>query len=285
MKRKVLILVSLIYVLSLFVGFSDEVSSVYYVAGDIHFPPYEYLDEDGLYKGFNVDLLKAIGLVMGMEFVFLPMPWEDAFHAIDRGQADIIQGMKVSETRKHKFHFTDSLLFNSQSIFVKNESYTISTNSDLVGKRVSVLKEDIVYYDLAKIKDIEILEYDTVFKATEALLSGNVDAMVANTLSVNYICNDKGWSDEVKIVGQTLNEQKYALAVSKENAQLLNQLNEGLKEVHRSGLYDTLHRKWFGTPIKHINDGQKALTQVFLIFALVLFAIVKSWGSVPLTRL
>ena len=78
--------------------------------------PYEYIDDDGVYKGFNVDMLKAISLVTGLEFEFYPMKWEDAYYSIEKGQADIIQGMKESEERKAKFLFSKSLLLNSQSM-------------------------------------------------------------------------------------------------------------------------------------------------------------------------
>src|SRR5690554_1543439 len=69
-------------------------SETYRVAGDENFPPYEYVDSDGIYKGFNVDVIKAISLVTGMKFEFYPMKWEDAYNSINNGQAKIIQGMK-----------------------------------------------------------------------------------------------------------------------------------------------------------------------------------------------
>ena len=69
-------------------------SETYRVAGDENFPPYEYVDLDESYKGFNVDVIKAISLVTGMKFEFYPMKWEDAYNSISNGQADIIQGMK-----------------------------------------------------------------------------------------------------------------------------------------------------------------------------------------------
>ncbi|MDD4439539.1 MAG: transporter substrate-binding domain-containing protein, partial [Tissierellia bacterium] len=116
MRKSIIILFILLNILwpNLSYGIEDS----YRVAGDSQFPPYEYIDAEGVYKGFNVDMLKAISLVTELEFEFLPMKWEDAYYSIERGQADIIQGMKESEERKGKFLFSDSLLLNSQSIFV-----------------------------------------------------------------------------------------------------------------------------------------------------------------------
>jgi len=272
MIKKTAVLLLLIFFLNIPIAYGLGDAETFRVAGDIQFPPYEFLDSDGIYKGFNVDLLKAISLVTGMEFVFIPMKWEEAFYSIERGQADIIQGMKESEDRRTRFNFTDSLLLNSQSIFVRDNNYLINNNSDLVGKVVSVQKEDIVYLELSKIKDITVIQYDTMEEAVAALLDGEAEAMVGNTLTVNYICKENNWIDQIKIVGKTLNEQKYSMAVSKNNPQLLRKLNEGLDEIRNNGMYDALHRKWFGTPIKNSSkemEGQITML-LFSLFVLIL---------------
>lgn len=273
-KATVLLILILFMNTAIAYGFSD--TDTFRVAGDIQFPPYEFLDSDGIYKGFNVDLLKAISLVTGMEFEFMPMKWEDAFYSIERNQADIIQGMKESDDRRARFNFTDSLLLNSQSVFVRNNNYSINDNSDLVNKVVSVLREDIVYLELSMIKDITIIQYDTMEEATEALINGEVEAMVGNTLTVNYICKENNWIDQIKIVGQKLNEQKYSMAVSKDNPQLLRKLNEGLDEIQNNGMYDVLHRKWFGTPIKNTSKEAEMKIKMLIFFLFILSLIVLS---------
>ncbi len=273
MIKKTAVLLILIFLMNTPIAYGVEDAETYRVAGDIQFPPYEFLDVDGIYKGFNVDLLKAISLVTGMEFEFIPMKWEDAFYSIERGQADIIQGMKESDDRKTRFNFTDSLLLNSQSIFVRNNYYSINNNSDLAGKIVSVLKEDIVYFELSMIKDITIIQYDTMEEAVAALLDGAVEVMVGNTLTVNYICKENNWIDQIKIVGKTLNEQKYSMVVSKNNPHLLRKLNEGLDEIQNNGMYDALHRKWFGTPIKNTSK-EAELKIIILLFSLFVFSLI-----------
>lgn len=264
MKKLLILIIFIIFMSSSEIYAFGDVER-YKVAGDIQFPPYEYMDTDGVYKGFNVDLLKAISLVSGMEFEFIPMKWEDAFRSIERGQADIIQGMKESEDRRTRFSFTDSLLLNSQSIFVRSNYYSINNNSDLIGKTVSLMKDDIVYFQLSRIKDIKIIQYDSMEEAVQALLEGDADAMVGNTLTVNYICKENHWIDQVKIVGATLNEQKYSMAVSRDNPQLLRSLNEGLDEIQKNGMYDALYRKWFGTPIRNSKEETEFQIKILLV--------------------
>lgn len=148
MRKTIIILFILLNILWPNLSYGIEYS--YRVAGDSQFPPYEYIDAEGVYKGFNVDMLKAISLVTELEFEFLPMKWEDAYYSIERGQADIIQGMKESEERKGKFLFSDSLLLNSQSIFVLDNNANINNEMDLEGRTISLLKEDISYNEIRR---------------------------------------------------------------------------------------------------------------------------------------
>jgi len=246
----------------------------YRVAGDSQFPPYEFVDADGVYKGFNVDMLKAISLVTGLEFEFFPMKWEDAYYSIERGQADIIQGMKESEERKSKFLFSDSLLLNSQSIFVLDNNADINNERDLVGKTISLLKEDISYNEIKRKYNVEIIEYESLDGALEALLKGEVDALIGNTLTVNYLCKERNSIDLIKIIGDTINEQRYCIAVDKNNELLIEKLNAGIAEIQKSGMYDSLYRKWFGAPIKNARTRYETLWKVTIVIAFGLLTLV-----------
>ena len=260
MKKAIAALCILLYIILPQPSFA--VSEIYKVAGDRQFPPYEYVDHDGVYKGFNVDMLRAISIVTGIEFEFLPMRWEDAYNSIERGQADIIQGMKESEVRRSKFLFTDSLLMNSQSIFVLDSNTAIHNKRDLAGKVIALIKEDIIYQEISKINDVKIVQHDSLEEALQDLLDNKADALIGNTLTVNYLCKEKNCIDLIKIVGDTLNEQKYAMAVAINNELLLEKLNKGIDEIQKNGMYDSLYRKWFGAPIKNTRAQHETLLKI-----------------------
>lgn len=262
MKKFVLMFCMIIGITMMIPAYVD--ATVYKVAGDRDFPPYEYVDKDGIFKGFNVDLLKSISLVTGMEFEFIPMKWEDAYVSVHQGKADIIQGMKESEERKNKFLFSESLLLNSQSIFVLDDNQDIRNEEDLEGKLVALNKEDTVIEEINNINDAKIVEYDTLGDALDSLLNGEVDALVGNTLTVNYLCKERNSIELVKIVGDAINEQKYSIAVHKTNTPLMVKLNEGIKEIQENGMYDSLYRKWFGTPIKNTKTNYEFLWKMTL---------------------
>lgn len=272
MRKKMVILVVLLNIIISQQSFA--ISEGYRVAGDRHFPPYEYIDSNGIFKGFNVDILKAISLVTGMEFEFIPMKWEKAYNSIDNGEADIIQGMKESVNRKDKFLFSESILMNSQSIFVLDSNKSIRSKEDLNRKKIALLKEDIIYDEINKIKNTKIIEYDLLEEGLQALLDNKVDVLIGNTLTVNYLCNERDLIGELKIVGDALNEQKYGIAVNKNDRALLERLNTGILEIQENGMYDSLYRKWFGTPIKDTKSQYETLWKITIIICIVLIVLI-----------
>lgn len=282
MKKITTIIIIVFIILNIFAITALADDEVYKVAGDYKFPPYEYVDSDGIYKGFNVDMLKAISLVTGMNFEFIPMKWEDAFYAIEKGQVDIIQGIKESGERKTKFLFSDSLVMNSQSIFVLDNNRSIISESDLTAKTIAIMRADSIYNQISDIKDIKIIQYESVEEALKALLDNQVDALIGNTLAVNYLCKEKNTIELVKIVGDALNEQKYAMAVGKDNQVLLDKLNIGLEEIQENGMYDLLYRKWFGTPIKNTKAQSELYMKIFIAISIAMIGILYIFQSINL---
>jgi len=63
------------------------------IAGDENHPPYEFIDRAGNYKGFNVDIMRAISDSIGRDIEIIPMPWQDAVDALEAKEVDAIPGL------------------------------------------------------------------------------------------------------------------------------------------------------------------------------------------------
>lgn len=249
------------------------------VAGDENFPPYEFVDQDNVFKGFNVDLMKAIALFTEMELEFIPMPWEEAYEAIHNGQADIIQGMKVTDARKQRFAFTNTLVQNTDSIYIRAETTGIRSLKDLAGRRVGVDYGDVRNQDLENQGAI-VVSYQNPEMALMALYRREVDALVCNTLVINYFSAKHNISSEIAVVGNAFNRRDYAIAVAKGNNELLEQLNAGIKMVRDSGIYDQLYRKWFGVPIVNKTESLRLVLGIVAGALLLLFLITYAFERV-----
>lgn len=236
------------------------------VAGDNNYPPYEYMSENGVFEGFNVDIMNAISRETGLDLEIVPMDWEDAINALENGQVDVVQGMTITDYRDIVFDFTEPIVVNSQSIFVRTETSFISDVDDFNGLKVAYQSGDVNFESLNEIDNIELLPMSNQPEAMNALLEGRVDAFVGNRLTGLYIIQKERLSDRIKLVGTPMRETKYAIAVSEGNQALLKKLNNGLQIIRENGTYNRIANKWFG---EVFQDQSKYINQLLLVLGIV----------------
>lgn len=240
------------------------------IAGDNNYPPYEYIDINGVYKGFNVDIIRAIAIELGLDVELIPTSWENAVSMLSNGEVDAIQGMTLSPERDVLFDFSDEIVVNSQSIFVLSETTYISDLKDLNGKKVSVQDDDITSEILKDYPDIEVIGKINQYQAIELLLDGEVDAFIGNRLTGIYNVQRFGLTESIKIVGETLSTTPYSIAVGNGNKDLQNLFNDGLVAIKENGTYNKIYSKWFGETIVDINQQFKEIIYMLLTVMLII---------------
>ncbi|WP_164947146.1 transporter substrate-binding domain-containing protein [Clostridium sp. FP1] len=191
-KKLLIITISILAIISLIVIYHFKSANllprenkhiVLKVAGDINFPPYEYADENGIYTGFNVDIMRAIALSTGIDIKFYPMPWKEACEKLKNGEVDVIEGMKIETDRDKYYEFSKEYLENSQSIFVVEYNNDINQFRDLENKKVVIQQGDVSVDNLNTLNNVNIVYTNDQEQAINKLLSGEADAYIGNTLT------------------------------------------------------------------------------------------------------
>lgn len=247
-----------------------EPHRVYVVGGDENFPPYEFVVEvDGVkaYRGFNVDIMKAVALQTGIEIEFQPMTWASTLVALDIGQLDAIQGMKYNEQRAARYDFVDYLT-SAQSIFVRKETVVTDLDS-LRGHKIAVQGGDVAFQRLHASGAYELVVVADQEEAFNRLLGGQVMAVIGNKLAGQYILQKNKQVDLVKIVGSDIEPGRYGVAIRKGDLQTLRIMQKGIEEIKRNGTYDKIYSKWFGQPV----DYPSAYYRERLVLALSILAV------------
>lgn len=280
MKKKTIYICIIVMVLVLLIQYNKKNDlclneiQVVKIAGDSNLPPFEYVDQNNNYVGFNVDIIKAIAKEMNINVELVPMSWNEACLKLENRQIDAIQGMKHTAVREIDYDFSDSYLENSQSIFVKIDNDKIDKLRDLSGKRVVIQQNDVVEQDLKKLRDIEIIYVKDQETAINCLINRDIDAYIGNTLTGVYLMNEMGVKEKVKLVGKTINSTKYCLAVKNDNDAILSVVNEGLKRIETNGTYDDIYRKWFGMTVDRTAQDIYTALYVACMVLFVFFIIV-----------
>ncbi len=199
------------------------------------FPPYEYYEGEDI-VGIDADVAGLIADKLGMKLEIEDMEFDSIIPAVQSGKIDIgMAGMTVTEEREEKVSFTQSYATGKQVIIVADGS-DIASAEDLEGKTIGVqlsttgdlyITWDLVDKDLAKIE-----RYNKGADAVQALVQGKIDAVVIDNEPAKVFVEQ---NEGLKILETEYITEKYAICVSKNNADLLKKIDTALGELIESG--------------------------------------------------
>lgn len=225
-----------------------SVFSVTYVVGtEASFPPFEYV-ENGKFVGFDMDLIREIGKLYGFDVEIRDISFDSLIPSLMTGNIDIIvAGMTITEEREKVVDFTIPYFSADQSILVrKGEGKNISVlfEKRKIGVQTGTtgdlwVTENLV--DKGFLPKGNLTRYDTFNFAVRDLINKNIDAIVLD----NPVAQRFTKTDPVEIVGIIKTNENYGMAVAPGNEELLNMLNEGIRQLQENGKIDDLIQKYF----------------------------------------
>ncbi|WIV13017.1 transporter substrate-binding domain-containing protein [Proteiniborus sp. MB09-C3] len=274
MKIKAAIFLLIIFLSFSLVSYCTDAEKLLIIGGEANYPPFEFVDDDGEYRGFNVDLMKALSLEMGVEIKLVPMDWVDAHISLQNGSIDAIQGMNYNEARRTLYDFSDEYLINSLACFVREDESQIFGIDNLKGHRVAVQRSDFAAYALADIGEIEVVFFSDLNEAFKTLLNREVDAVLGNKLTGQYILRNNKDIKSIKIVGNEINFTFYGMAFKKGNDELVGEFNRALKSLKKQGTYNKIYEKWFGEDLNPIWKYTRYIVGTISVIAFIVFLIV-----------
>jgi len=268
---------------------SQQTNITYKSASEYDYPPFSVVT-DGKADGFSVELLKAVANEMGLEIEFKIDNWDTIKKELEDGGLDILPLVGYSEERDKNFDFTVPYIVMRGNIFVRKNYEGITSETDLYGKEIIVMRGDNSqeYAELMNFTDKLIL-VDTYLEAFELLSSGKHDAVLAQSLVGQKLINDlkitnieavtrlaNNGVDRIKVT-LTGFEQKFSFAVKEGDKELLAKLNEGLAIVSENGTYEKLYVKWFPFLFDTTPDYTKIIyysiaTIILIIILMVIFS-------------
>ena len=216
------------------------------VCSDIPYPPFE-VQEGGEYTGFDMDLMKEIATGLDLELEVKDSGFEglQSGLSLNSDQCDIVaSAMTITEEREANLDFTEPYYDSKQSLLVPTGS-DISSIDDLAGKKVGVQQGTTgkSYAEENAPEDAEIVSFPSDGEMYPAIQAGQVDALLQD-LPVNIEHTKAG---DFEIVEEYSTDESYGFAVKQDNTQLLDAVDEQLKELRDNGTYQEIYDKYFAT--------------------------------------
>lgn len=156
-------------------------------------------ESDGEPAGIFVDLLKEIAVQEDWQLVWVPGTWEEGLQGLRKGRIDLMPDVAYSTERDASFDFHTTPVVDSWSYVYAAPGVRVDRISQLIGKRVAVLRDSIQETVLTQMVagfryDIEIVPADSLQEAFRMAAEGEVDAAVANHLFGDYFYLQEGLS-------------------------------------------------------------------------------------------
>ena len=242
MKKILAIVLVLMMVLSLAAcGGASKEAKTLTMATNAYFPPYEYYENDKI-VGIDAEVAEVIAEKLGMELVIEDMDFGSIIAAVQTGKCDMgMAGMTVTEERLESVNFSDVYAVGVQVVIVK-EGSDIASLDDLAGKKIGVQENttgDI--YSTDGFGDEFIERYPKGSDAVLALTQGKIDAVIIdNEPAKNFVASNEG----LVILDTEYAVEDYAIAVSKDNEDLLKDINAALAELTADGTLDKIVAKY-----------------------------------------
>ncbi|MEP2979913.1 MAG: transporter substrate-binding domain-containing protein [Lentilitoribacter sp.] len=232
----------------------------------VDFPPFSFLDENGRLTGFHVDLARNICSILKIidRCQIQAIEWKDLPQAIQSKQGDaMIAGFSISADARKNYLFSRSYLelparfiaLNGKDINLKALSTDVKTN-DPAWKKKEPIKVGVARNSAheAMLKNwfpkAEVKAFDDRIELYKALKSGDVNLLFGDGLQFSFWLSGEDAGGCCEFVGGPYLSQYYlgeglAVAVTKDNADLLKTLNYGLSLLGKNGNFAELYLRYF----------------------------------------
>jgi polar amino acid transport system substrate-binding protein len=225
------------------------------VGSDVSGAPFEYFPANSKTPlGFDMDLLQAIAAKMGRQPSVANHQFDDLLKAVQRGQYEAaMSAISDTSTREKLVNFLDYFVAGGGLMVRQGNPLRVFGIDGLCGYAVAVESGTSYETDLEKqsaackaigLGAIGIVTFKTDDDAFAAFLADKAPVYVADYPVIVWRGRTAGADKGVEVVGKQFDVVPYGIAVSKQNAALMTQLQQALVAVVADGTYDRLLKKW-----------------------------------------
>lgn len=205
------------------------------------FPPYEYYEGDKI-VGIDAEIGALIAEKLDMELEIVDMDFNGIIAAVQNGSIDMgMAGMTKDPDREKSVNFSTSYATGVQVVIVK-EGSAIKSIDDLKGKKIGVQEATTGdSYATSDFGEEAVKRYVNGAAAVQDLQNGSIDAVIIdNEPAKAFVAANEG----LTILETEYTVEEYAIAVSKDDPELLEKINKAIAELKEEGKIDEIINKY-----------------------------------------
>ncbi|MFT4825162.1 MAG: polar amino acid transport system substrate-binding protein [Halioglobus sp.] len=212
-------------------------------------PPFNAISKSGQAMGFDVDLARALAAAMQVKLDIKAMPFGELIAALEDEKIDmIISGMEITPERTENVSFVGPYMMSGKSILTKNSVLAkIRSSEDFDRKELKLValqgstSATFVTRVAPSATLVEVSDYDI---AVAMILEDKADAMVAD-LPICALSVMRYPEAGMTTLSEPLTIAPVGIAISKDDPQFLNLVENYLDAYGKVGLLTKMRKKWF----------------------------------------
>ncbi|CCQ89686.1 putative amino acid ABC transporter, periplasmic binding protein [Nitrospina gracilis 3/211] len=218
------------------------------VATDATLPPMSFLNDQNQLAGFEIDLIDAVAKQAGFEYDLINVEWNGLFGGLITKKYDlVISSVTILEERRERMAFSVPYLQSGLSLVVQRGTQGVTSLEDVQAQDgiVGAQRATTAFFYLEDYSELNKQAYELYGHAIQDLIKGEIAAVLGeSTGTLYYKNNDAAVFREIKMVGDILTEEHYGIVARKDEAELLQRVNEALNKLLADGTVARLHEKW-----------------------------------------
>lgn len=233
------------------------------IATEGAYPPFNFMDNEGNLKGFEVDLARAMCQEIGVRCKIVAQGWTGILPGLLAEKYDaIIASLYITEARKEKIAFSEPYYkVPARFVVPKNSDITIS-QSGLTGATVGTQRGasfERMIRDTMPYVDLRI--YGAMPAAYRDLVSGRLDAAIADVVNIQHGLLDTPVGDRFEMRGPRFTNPKWfgygaGVGVRKEDKELAAAFSWAINALREDRTYKKIADKWFDVDVYPFDDNK-----------------------------
>ncbi len=213
-------------------------------------PPMNYIDENGLWTGFDLDLGDAIAKRLGVKVERVNVNNKTRVAFLASGRIDLtISNMSHTKSRDAQIDYAEPPYLWSGKIFYAKKG-KFKNVKELGGKRIAVVQGSNAYIAapqyLETLSDEKpvMMSFQTNSDCFMALKQGKADAYTQDTPIIAGVAGSEGL--EYEAVGPIYSPGLYGIGVPPNDSKWRDEISFILQDLLKDGTYEKIYQKWFG---------------------------------------
>jgi polar amino acid transport system substrate-binding protein len=211
-------------------------------------PPMNMVSREGKLMGFDVDLAKAMATAMQVRLEIKAMPFGDLMSALENDEVDmVISGMAITPQRSEMASFIGPYMMSGKSILTKNSVLSKVNQAEQFNRselKLAALRGSTSASFITKVApEAQLILVEDYDEAVAMVINDKIDGLVAD-MPICILSVLRHPDAGLTTLEKPLTVEPLGIAVSKDDQQFLNLVQNYLDAYGKVGVLSKLRQKW-----------------------------------------